>query len=158
MTERREARPSSSTDPFVERLRRPLHFGTLLGVSAGLYATTLTGVAVLQQRADDELAAARAPAADRAAALRAANDELAGVIGRLDEDHGALASSYAGTRLEIDRFEGDLGAFANVVGEVRGAAAALPKRISLPPVPSGGSVRVAAKPPATHATTRASGG
>ena len=158
MTERQESRPPSTADPFVERLRRPLHFGTLLGVSAGLYATTLTGVAVLQQHADDDLAAARAPAVARAAALRAANDELAGIVERLDQGNAALASSYAGTRADIDRFESNLGDFASVVGEVRGAAAALPARISLPSVPSGGSVRVVSKAPATHATTRASGG
>ncbi|HEX5015261.1 MAG TPA: hypothetical protein VFV72_14005 [Candidatus Limnocylindrales bacterium] len=157
MTERREAREPSAADPFVERLRRPLHFGTLLGASAGLYATTLTGVSVLQQQADDGLGAARAPAAERAAALRTANDELARIVERLDRSNASIAGGYAGSRIEIDRLEGDLEALASVVGEVRGAAAALPDRIPLPSLPRGGSVRVA-KPPATHATTRASGG
>ena len=157
MTERHGSNKSSASDPLVERIRRPVHFGVLLGLSAGVYATTLTGVAVLQQQADDDLAAARAPAAAHAAALRAANDELAATIRRLDQGTSTAASSYATARGGIDKLEGDLELLAAVVAEVKGAAAALPQRISLPAVPSG-SVRLAARPPATHATTGASGG
>ena len=59
---RSAAGAAAEADPLLERLRRPIHVGTLLGLSTGLYATTLAGVAILQQQADRELAAARAPA------------------------------------------------------------------------------------------------
>jgi hypothetical protein len=130
----------------------------LLGLSTGLYAATLAGVAILQQHADDGLAAARAPAVARTTELHTANDRLAAAITDLGDRELGLVRSYGTVRAEIDDVELALGDLAVLVGDVRGAAAALPQRIDLPPVPSGRSVRVSAKAPATHATTGASGG
>jgi hypothetical protein len=141
-------------------LRRPIHFGALLGLSTGLYATTLVGVAVLQQHADDDLAADRAPAVARAAELRAANDRLTAVIEGLGSREHEASTSYDAVRARVVDVEAELSALASTVGEVNGAAAALPQRISLPTVPSGGTTRVVSKSkaPPTHATTGASGG
>jgi len=154
---RHGVRPSGSrsaaaeADPLVERLRRPIHVGMLLGLSTGLYATTLTGVAVLQQQADRELAAARAPAVAQVAELRAMNRRLADAMNRLADQERALGADYDGLRSGIDAAESALTDLAGVVGDVKGAAAALPERIALPPVPRGAGAHVASAP--AHATT-----
>ena len=149
------ARPASPPDPVLERLRRPIHVGTLLGVSTGLYAATLAGVAVLQQHADDDLTAARAPAVAQAAELRASNDRLAQLLDETSGRERDVSRSYEAVRGDVGEVEAALTDLAAVVGDVKGAAAALPTRISLPAMPSSGSIR-STKAPATHATTGAS--
>jgi len=138
-----------------ERLRRPIHFGALLGLSTGLYATTLVGSAVLQQRADDDLSAARSPAAALADELQSANVRLATAIDDLSERELGVSRGYAIVRSQVNDAEAALGELATLVGDVRGAAAALPQRIALPAIPSAGSVRVSKAP--AHATTGGSG-
>ena len=142
---------AAEADPLVERLRRPIHVGTLLGLSTGLYATTLAGVAILQQQADRELAAARAPAVAQVAELQAMNRRLADAVNRLADQERALSAKYDALRSGVDTAESALTKLAGVVGDVKGAAAALPERIALPPVPHGAGVHVASAP--AHATT-----
>ena len=149
LTARRSA--AAEADPLVERLRRPIHVGTLLGLSTGLYATTLAGVAILQQQADRELAAARAPAVAQVAELQAMNRRLADAVNRLTDQERALSADYDTLRSGVDTAESTLTKLAGVVGDVKGAAAALPQRIALPPVPHGAGVHVASAP--AHATT-----
>jgi hypothetical protein len=143
-------RSAAEADPLLERFRRPIHVGTLLGLSTGLYATTLAGVAILQQQADHELAAARAPAVAQVAELQAMNRRLADAANRLADQERALSADYDGLRSGIDAAEAALTDLAGVVGDVKGAAAALPERIALPAVPHGAAVRVASAP--AHAT------
>jgi hypothetical protein len=150
MTEVKRPRAVASSPTVPDRLRRPIHFGALLGVSTGLYATTLAGTAVLQQQADDSLALARSPAVAKAAELRAGNDRLAQTVDALSRRQAALSSSYDGLRANVADAETTLGGLATIVAEVRGAAAALPQRIALPAIPS---VRVAPKASRAHATT-----
>jgi len=142
---------AAEADPLLERLRRPIHVGTLLGLSTGLYATTLAGVAILQQQADHELAAARAPAVAQVAELQAMNRRLADAANGLADQERALSADYDGLRSGIDAAEAALTDLAGVVGDVKGAAAALPERIALPAVPHGAGVHVASAP--VHATT-----
>ena len=142
---------AAKADPLFERLRRPIHVGTLLGLSTGLYATTLAGVAILQQQADRELAAARAPAVAQVAELQAMNRRLADAVNRLADQERALSAKYDAIRFGVDTAESALNDLAGVVGDVKGAAAALPKRIALPPVPHGAGVHAASAP--AHATT-----
>lgn len=158
MTDARNARPIVAAATVPERLRRPIHFGALLGLSTGLYATALAGVAIFQQHADDDLSAARAPAVARAAELRAANDRLAAAIEDLGGSETRALRGFGIIRTDIDDVHLALDELADLVGDVRGAAAELPQRIVLPAVPNPGSVRVRTKAPATHATTGASGG
>lgn len=138
-------------DPLVERLRRPIHVGALLGLSTGLYATTLAGVAILQQQADRQLTAARAPAVAQVAELQAMNRRLSEAVNRLADQERALSAEYAALRSGVDTAESALTQLAGVVGDVKGAAAALPARIALPPVPHGAGVHAASAP--AHATT-----
>ena len=153
----RPTRAAAAVDPVTERLRRPIHFGALLGLSTWLYATTLVGMAILQQHADDDLLAARAPAVALADELRSANVRLATAIDDLSTRELGVSRAYATVRTDVDGVDAALGGLAALVGDVRGAAAKLPQRIALPAVPSGGSVRVSGKTPA-HATTGGSGG
>jgi hypothetical protein len=138
-------------DPLVERLRRPIHVGALLGLSTGLYATTLAGVAILEQRADDQVAAARAPALAQVDELRRMNERLAATLTALSDRERTLAADYEALRSGVDATESGLADLAGVVGQVRGAAAALPQRIALPPVPRAAGVHAASTP--AHATT-----
>ena len=155
----RSPRAPLATAVIPDRLRRPIHFGTLLGVSTGLYATTLAGVAVLQQHADDDLTAARAPAIARAQELQAANDQLAIAVNALGSEERGASGSYEALRARIGALEVALDGLAVTVTDVSGAAAALPQRIALPAVPSrSGAAAPRTKPPATHAKTGASGG
>jgi hypothetical protein len=153
----REARAMSAaaTDPVIDRLRRPIHIGALLGVSAGLYATSLTGVAILQQRADDSLAAARAPAVAQIDELRAMNRRLADAVNTLSKQDRSAGAGYDTLRSQVDAAEATLTDLARVVGDVRGAAAALPERIALPAVPRAAAVHAASAP--AHATSGGSG-
>lgn len=139
------------SDPLVERLRRPVHVGALLGLSTGLYATTLAGVAFLQQQADSNLAAARAPAVAQVDELRALNDRLAATVNDLADREQALSTDYETLRSGVDASEASLADLAGVVAEVRGAAAALPQRIALPSVPRAAGVHAGSAP--AHATT-----
>jgi hypothetical protein len=147
----RPARDAAVPDQLAARLRRPIHFGALLGLSTGLYATTLAGTAVLQQQADDELAAARAPAVALAAELQSANGRLATALEGLSRREAEIARAYSTVSDRVGATEAALGELAAVVGDVRGAASALPRRIALPAIPSAGSVRVSKAP--AHATT-----
>lgn len=156
MTDTRNRPSPAATVPDL--LRRPLHFGALLGISTGLYATTLAGVAILQQHADDDLAAARAPAVAQAAELRADNDRLAATIDDLGGREVEAFREFGTIRTDLDDVHSVLDELAVLVGDVRGAAAELPQRIALPAVPNPGSLRIRTTAPATHATTGASGG
>jgi len=150
MTDITRPHTAVGTRTVPDRLRRPIHFGALLGVSTGLYATTLAGTAMLQQHTDDNLAAARSPAVAKAGELRAANDRLAHAVDTLGQRQAALSSSYDGLRATVTEAETTLSGLATIVAEVRGAAAALPQRIALPAIPT---VRVAPKASRAHATT-----
>ena len=146
---------AAAADPVVDRLRRPIHIGALLGMSAGLYATTLTGVAILQQQADDALAAARAPAFAQTEELRAMNRRLADAVNTLSEAERSAGAGYEALRSQVDAAEATLTDLAGVVGDVRGAAAALPQRIALPAMPRAAAVHAASAP--AHATSGGSG-
>jgi len=150
-------RPTATTgaDPLVDRLRRPVHVGALFGISASLYATTLAGVAVLQQRADDEVAAARAPSVAQVEELRAMNRRLAEAVNALSQQEQTVSGEYDALRSGVDAAEATLSNLAGVTGDVRGAAAALPQRIALPAVPRGGSIHAASAP--AHATSGGTG-
>jgi len=146
---------AAAADPLVDRLRRPIHIGALLGVSAGLYATTLAGVAILQQHADDALAADRAPALAQLDELRALNRRLADEVDTLSGQERSVGGEYDALRSSVDAAEVTLTDLAGVVGDVRGAAAALPERIPLPAVPRGAVVHSASSP--AHATSGGTG-
>jgi hypothetical protein len=79
------------------------------------------------------------------------NERLAATLTALSERERTLAADYEVLRSGVDVTESGLADLAGVVGEVRGAAAALPQRIALPPVPRAAGVHAASAP--AHATT-----
>jgi hypothetical protein len=127
----------------------------LLGASAAVYAVSLAGIAVLQSSSDAEIAARHQPYLDALARQRAANDELETAVRQADQQVHALGGWYATTGDQVIAYEARLDALAALVADVRGTAAALPARISLPSV----SVRtsVGSSAPKTSATSGASG-
>jgi hypothetical protein len=154
-------RPAPRTSPSREApllpvaLHGPLRAGALLCLSGGLYAATLAGIASAQQAADDATMAARQPDLDAIAALGPAVDGVTVDLATLAELQASSSTSYASTVQRIAELERQLSILAVRVAAVRGVAAQLPQRLDLPAVPRFTTV---ARPPRTHATTRASGG
>lgn len=135
-------------------LTMPARAGMLLGVSAAIYAVSLAGVSGLQAQGDAELIARRQPYLDTIARIRAANDDLEAGVMRAGAQAEALGRSYTATADTMSAQQARLEALAALVAEVKGSAAALPARISLPSVSVHGTVRSA---PRTVASTGASG-
>jgi hypothetical protein len=136
-------------------VRRPVHLAVLLGVSAGMYAVTLAGVAYLQSRADQALIDERAPLASATTRIAGGHDSLETGLTLAGRAYGDAASRYDRLAPDLARMETALDALAGSVSTISGAAQALPGHVTLPPVSRSVSSGVAA--PATHAKTGASG-
>jgi hypothetical protein len=139
----------------VAESRHPLHLAVYLGLSAGAYAVGLAAVTTLQVQAEAAMRTDREPTAQAIATLAQSNDRLearARIIGRAyDQATGA----YDRVGQALADVEAQLAGLAGVVGDVNGAALALPDRVALPRV-----TRAVApiSRPVVHATTAASGG
>lgn len=134
--------------------RRPLHLGVLIGVSAGAYAISLAGVTALQAAEEQAVAAQRAPAAAALELLGAHHDGLEATLAGAAGAYGRSAEDLATLTARLAAVEGSLDALAVTVGDIEGAAAALPARIALPRVNASAGTYTR---PATNATTGASG-
>jgi hypothetical protein len=152
----RPATPAHAARRGEPLLTMPARAGMLVGVSAAVYAVTLTGVSALQSRSDAQAIARQEPWLSEVAASRAANDELEAALLAAGVEARALAGEYARTGEAVAAYEARLDALAALVAEVQGTAASLPARISLPKVTVRGATRTTR--PATTATTGASGG
>ena len=144
------------TDPRrADLLGLPPHVGVLVGLSAGAYALVLAGVAGVQSADEAALRAERAPTVARLEALQAGHDALLDRVeaARLAYERGVGAYGLIGDGL--GGYEDRLSGLAATVTGIAGAAAALPDRVSLPPIRT--TVR-AVQAPATQTTTGASGG
>jgi len=134
--------------------RAPLHVPIALGVTAGLYAISLAGVAALQAQSDAALAASHRPLADAVAGVtseRAAFErDLRATVDALNAASSAYGSAAHGT----STLDASLAALARQVAAATGAAAQIPQTGGLPAAP--GTVSVATAP-TTQATTGASG-
>jgi len=135
--------------------RRPVHLVVLLGATAGIYAVSLAGVTALQAAADRALIDDRAPLDATTSSLSAGQDAFQSDLTRAAGAYGDAAASYDRLAPRLDELETSLDTLAGTVSKVSGAAKALPGRVALPTVTRTVITRTA---PATHATTRASGG
>ena len=119
--------------------RRPVHVVVAVGMTAGLYAISLAGVAMLQSASDLQLAADRAPAADAVAGLKSAHDAMEASLGTLSGAYAHAADGYKGIANGIVGHEQALAALGQQVQAAAGSAAALSVPvISLAPArPSG---------------------
>jgi hypothetical protein len=151
------ARPAARRKEAL--LTTPARAGMLIGASAAIYAVSVASVAGLQAQGDAEVIARRQPYLDTLAQTRAANDELEAALLQADAETRALGGFYARAGESVAAYEARLDTLAALVAEVKGSAAALPSRISLPKVSIQGAVRTGGtSAPATTSTSGASGG
>jgi hypothetical protein len=153
-------RPKPGARPAVAQrgqpwLTTPARAGMLVGVSAAIYAISLTGISALQATSDADLAAQRQPYLDAVAAARAANDRLETAIRQADLETRSLVTAYAAAGNDLAAYQARLDSLATLVADVQGSAAALPTRLSLPKVTVRTTVVSAA--PRTTTKTSASG-
>ena len=134
--------------------RRPLHLGTLLGVSVATYAAALATVASLQSSTDRAVMAERQPAVDTLASLGRHNDELTARLDHAATRFDAVAGGYAPLVHDLGSLEASIDDLAVTVAGIARTSAALPTRVTIPR-----TVRAApaASRPTSHATTGASG-
>lgn len=135
--------------------RRPVHLAVLLGASAGIYAVSLAGVAMLQSSTDQTLIDDRAPLDSATSSLASGHDALDSDLESAARVYGDAAARYDRLAPRLDGMESSLDALAGSVSDVSGAAKALPGRVALPRVTRSVS---ASRAPVTHAKTGASGG
>lgn len=143
-------------------LKRPLHLGVFLGLSAGAYATGLAAVTWLQVQSEAALLEDRAPAAQAIESLAAQNDSLATSARQAGVTYRRATDAYDLVGQTLADVEAQLADLGGLVGEVDGAARALPDRVALPRINRAATVvgraPVAVGQPTVHATTAASGG
>lgn len=139
---------------MTDRLPVPAHVGVLFGLSAGAYAITLAAVAGFQSTDEARMAAERAPTVAAIGQLQAGHDDLKARLDAARAAYEAAAGAYAIVGGRFEALEGDLATLAATVGEIQGAAAALPDSVKLPKITT--SVR-SVSTPTTHSTTGASG-
>lgn len=167
MTEQPPGAARPKRPPSAAESKRPYHLGVAIGVSAGVYAASLTVVTLAQIETDRALAADRRPVADAIDVLRdhhdgmeasldaarAVYDEATTRYGVVVDKVGALhaAVDRLGRRvaaIEGTRVSGDLG------GSVRLPAA--PGKPSSGKSSGGGSANPTA-PPSSNGSSGASG-
>jgi hypothetical protein len=165
----REARASAAKRPPADP-RRPYHVGVALGLTAGVYATSLAAVSLLQIDRDRALIADRQPVSDAIVELGRHHDDMEARLaqaGAVYDDasarYEALANDLQAVHSDVVRLGRTLQAIDRVAvvnGSgldsgplvVRSAPGRLPTLSKAAPKSSGGSTA-----PATSATTGASG-
>jgi hypothetical protein len=134
--------------------RFPLHLAVLAGCSTGAYALTLATVTTFQSGADASLAREREPLASAIDSVASEHNDLERAISTAIDGYDEAAAMYARLGTSIADVEQGLDKLAGLTRKVSTSAATLPSRVTLPTVRSAPR---RAGPPATHATTGASG-
>ncbi len=124
--------------------RRPVHVVVAVGLTTGVYAAALAGIAALEGASEARLAADRAPAAAAVTRLREAHDALEARLAQLAVLYASAADRYRGIAGGIAAHETALEGLVAEVRSASGSAAAL----SVPPT----------RLPAVSATTPSAGG
>ena len=153
---RAPARAAAARKPVPRKA--PLHVPMALGVTAGLYAVSLAGIAGLQAQADGAAAARQQPFVDAVAAVsdgRAGLEhDLRATVDALNTASSAYDTAVSGTA----SLEASIAALSKEVTAATGAAAYVPRAQSVARLPSAPrTVTVVVTVPATQATTGASG-
>jgi hypothetical protein len=112
----------------------------LIGVSAAVYAVTLSSVAGLQAQSQTETAAQNQVGIDAVAQARAANDALESAVTSADARARALVADYNGVSQDMSAYQAQLTSLSALVAKVQGSAAALNTKIQLPTVTMHGAV------------------
>lgn len=135
-------------------VRLPAHVLVMLSASTAVYALVLAGVAGVQSRDDAALATARDPVARAVEHLAAGHDALGDRLDRARGDYAAAAAAYGAAGDALSSLETRIDDLSALMARIDGVSRSLPTSVRLPAVR--GSISGTA--PATHATTRASGG
>ncbi|MBF6604534.1 MAG: hypothetical protein IVW53_03005 [Chloroflexi bacterium] len=118
----------------MAEVRRPLHLGVIIGVSASVYAAGLAGVTALQSGADAANRATLGSTADTAGALAAAHADLERRLSAAVSTYDAAAASYDRIAGRLGSLDGKLRALVGVTKRIQGSAIAMPQLVALPAV------------------------
>jgi hypothetical protein len=135
-------RRATATEP-----RRPYHLGVVIGVSAGIYAASLTGVTLVQIEQDRRLVADREP--------------VSAAIDALTDHHDTMEASLASARAIYDEASARYGAVVKGASALHAAVDRLGRRVAAiegTTVTSGGSFRLPAAPGKPSAGSASGGG
>lgn len=135
-------------------VRLPAHVLVMLSASTAVYALVLAGVAGVQSRGEAALVLARGPVARAIEDVAAGHDALEERLDQARAAYAAAAAAYGAAGGGVSALEAQLDELAALMARIDGVSRSLPTSGRLPAVLgslSGGA-------PATHATTRASGG
>ena len=155
--------PPAARKPSGSEQRRPYHIGVAIGLSAGVYASSLAVVTVLQIDQDERVAADRRPVGD--------------AISLLGQHHDAMEADLQTARSVFDEASVRYGSVVSDIGELHAAVKRLgrtivriegtstdlqlPGMIHLPSVPTGTSSKPASRPakppPPSNGSSGASG-
>ncbi len=133
-------------------VRRPLHLGVIIGVSASVYAAGLAGVTALQSGTDAANRETLGSTADTASALAAAHGDLERRLAAAVSAYDAAAASYDRIAGGLGALDGKLRALVGVTKRIQGSAIAMPRLVALPAVSAANPV----SRPAAQVTTGAS--
>ena len=137
--------------------RTVVHVPLLAVASVGIYAVSLSGVALLQAQHDQAIAAERQPLLDAVARTAAERSVTQTAIRRAADALAGASDRYSTTIDASSQLDAALAALAAQVAETTGAAARLPTSVALPAAPARVVVQSAAVAPVVQATTGASG-
>jgi hypothetical protein len=135
--------------------RRPYHVGVAIGISTCVYTLSLAAVTGIQVNRDRELIADRKPVQDAISLLSHHHDEMDARLAEASDRYRKAIRSYRGVAGGLDELHDGLDRLGKQLSELEGDAVRIP-RVTLPGVPRS-LPAPAAVPPATHATTGASG-
>jgi len=135
--------------------RYPIHLAVLVGASTAAYAVSLAGITALQSTADLTAVDRQSPVEQMATRIRVGHDRLQDELARSADAYAASASRYDEIAANLAALETSLDAYAGQIGQVSGAARALPARVRLPVVSR--SVTTTVTKPRVRSTTGASG-
>jgi hypothetical protein len=135
-------------------MRRPIHLGIAVGVSASVYAVSLAAVTGLQSAQNAQIAADFAPAAAAVDRLDAVDSDLEARLEAASAAFDDSASAFSTVADQVPALEARLKDLAGTVSQIQGTSISIPSGGALPRVPKAGGV--VAKPP-VHTTTSASG-
>jgi hypothetical protein len=151
--------------------RRPYHLGVAIGLSAGVYASSLAVVSILQIEQDGHVAADRRPVGDAISILGVHNDAMESDLQAARSVFDEASVRYGSVVSDIGELHVAVKQLGKTIVRIEGTSTdfRLPSMVSLPSVPQGTASRPssaskpgsaskpAAKPPPSNGGTGASG-
>jgi hypothetical protein len=147
----------------TKEARRPYHIGIAIGLSAGVYATSLAAVTVLQVDHDKRLAGDRQPVGEAIRLLGEHHDAMEADLLAAHSAFDEASVGYESVVSGIGELHMAVKRLGEVIGRIEGTSTdfRLPSMVSLPSVPRGTSSKPASKPaarpPPSNGGTGASG-